>query len=193
MEMDNSLDYSMNQTQGLSQFLRLCFAACAILLAPLRIIGWLLYDPAKPLDNQPLLLGLNVSLTAADIAAPLDLHQRLWAMGSSILPTALGILIFSLLSRLFRLYQRGDIFTADAVAVIRWLGWTIIAAQLVDPAYQMLNSAALTWHNPVGSRQLNFSVNFTHLELLFTGLIVIVVSRIMDEGRRLQVEQDLTI
>src|SRR5476649_1172276 len=118
MEMDNSLDYSMNQTQGLSQFLRLCFAACAILLAPLRIVGWLLYDPAKPLDNQPLLLGLNVSLKASDIAVPLDLQQRLWAMGSSVLPTALGILTFSLLSSLFRLYQQGSIFTVDAVSVI---------------------------------------------------------------------------
>lgn len=193
MQMDNSISRDANQVQKLSQFLRLSFAACAILLAPLRIAGWLLYDPAKPLDNQPLLLGLNVPLNATDIAVPLDLQQRLWAMGSSVLPTAFGILTFSLLSRLFRLYQQGRIFTADAVAVIRRLGWTIIAAQVVDPVYQMLNSVALSWHNPVGTRQIAVWLNFTHLEFLFIGMIVIVVSRIMDEGRRLQVEQDLTI
>ena len=97
------------------------------------------------------------------------------------------------LARLFRLYEEGQIFTARVVATIRRLGFLIIGAQFADLLFQVLSSIVLTMHNGVGHREVSVGLGSNHLEMLLIAAIVIFSSWVMDEGRRLQAESDLTI
>ncbi len=183
----------MNRIRIASRLLQWMFVFCAFALVPIRIIGWMLYDPALPIDEQAFLYGLTLSLNPGGIIGQIGLQQRLLAMAASSLPTALGVLIFAKLARLFSLYRQGQIFTAQVVSTIRYLGFTLIGAQFADFVFQALCSVALTWNNGKGHRQLSIGFGFPHCELLLVAAIVIFSSWVMDEGRRLQAEQDLTI
>jgi len=153
----------------------------------------MLFDPTMPIDDQALLYGLTLALSPSDIIGQIDLQQRLLAMAASALPTALGVFIFAKLARLFSLYRQGQIFTAQVVTTIRYLGFALIGAQFSDFVFQALCSVALTWNNGTGHRQISVGFGFPHCELLIVAAIVIFSSWVMDEGRRLRAEQDLTI
>lgn len=191
--MENVTATSLPRIRRASRLLRWIFLSFALLLAPLRCLGWLLFDQTRSIDEQALLYGLSQCLDPSDILTKIGMQQRLWAMASSALPTAVCIAIFLMLARLFSLYAQGQIFTARVVVTIRQLGYLIIAAQFADLIFQTLCSVALTWNNGVGHRQITVGFSFTHAELLFVAAIVIFSSWVMDEGRRLQAEQDLTI
>jgi len=77
---------------------------------------------------------------------------------------------------LFSLYRRGILFSAKNVRHIRSLGYYLIVNWAID--YQM--QAAL--------RVMVLSTNS-----LFVGLLIIFISWIMDEGRKIQEEQELTV
>ena len=77
---------------------------------------------------------------------------------------------------LFGLYRRGILFAARNVRHIRSLGYFLIVNWVIN--YQM--QAAL--------RDMDLSTN-----PLFVGLLIIFVSWIMDEGRKIQEEQELTV
>jgi hypothetical protein len=191
--MKNSTQSSVVRIRRASRFLQAIFVFCVVALVPLRIAGWLLFDPSQPIDEQALLYGLSACLTPADIHGQIDLQQRWLAMTASALPTAIAMFIFAKLARLFSLYRQGQIFTAQVVQTIRHLGFAIVAAQFADFIFQVLCSVVLTWHNGVGHRQVTLGFSFTHCELMLVAVIVIFSSWVMDEGRRLQAEQDLTI
>jgi hypothetical protein len=89
-----------------------------------------------------------------------------------------GLLVFCYVAlyRLFRLYERGILFSARNVLYIRLLGYYLIfdgfaLFQLESLSHQM----TLTFTQP------------------FIGLMIIFVAWIMDEGRKIQEEQELTV
>jgi hypothetical protein len=77
---------------------------------------------------------------------------------------------------LFGLYRRGILFSARNVRHIRSLGYYLIVNWAID--YQMQGAL----------RDMVLSTNS-----LFIGLLIIFVSWIMDEGRKIQEEQELTV
>ena len=191
--MKNLAPSSVSLIGNASRLLQWLFVFLAIALVPIRIVGWMLYDPTLPIDDHVVLYGLTLLLSPSDIIGHIDMQQRLLAMAASALPTVLGVLIFAKLARLFSLYRQGQIFTAQVVATIRYLGFALIGAQACDFVFQALCGVALTWNNGTGHRQLSIGFGFPHCELLIVAAIVIFSSWVMDEGRRLQAEQDLTI
>jgi hypothetical protein len=191
--MSNSRQFSLSRIRRASRFLRWLFLAVAIVLAPLRVVGWLIYDQHVPIDEQVFLYGLSASVDPDVLTHQVDLQQRLWAMAASALPTAFCVASFVTLAHLFHLYAQGQIFTARVVATIRRLGFLIVGVQFADMIYQALCSIALTMHNGVGHRMVVVGFGSNHVELLLVAAIVIFSSWVMDEGRRMQAELDLTI
>lgn len=191
--MQNSRQNSLTRIRRASSVLRWLFLCAAVLPIPMRIAGWLMYDQRLPIDSQVLLYGLNSAVDPALIVMPVDLQQRLLAMAASILPTVFCVASFLMLARLFHLYEQGQIFSASVVATIRKLGWLIIGAQFADLIFQALYSIVLTMHNGVGHREVSVGLGSNHVELLLVAAIVIFSSWVMDEGRRMQAELDLTI
>ncbi len=102
-----------------------------------------------------------------------------------------SVVLFMLeqLSRLFTRFANGEIFTRPVVARIRVIGYALLGF----PAVSLLNSIFAV----ALAAQLGASGESTHLtmdeSMLAVAVVVILISRIMDVGRAMQEEQELTI
>jgi len=81
-----------------------------------------------------------------------------------------------MLLRLFWLYGRGILFSAKNVTCIRFFGWWLMIDWFIE--YQMRSEL----------RDMDLSTT-----PLLVGLLVIFAAWIMDEGRKIQEEQELTV
>jgi hypothetical protein len=93
-----------------------------------------------------------------------------------LVKVGLGLCCAGVLMALFRLYGRGILFAARNVNYLRFFGYWIIIDWFID--YQMQG----TLHD--------MAISTTPI---FVGLLIIFVAWIMDEGRKIQEEQDLTV
>jgi hypothetical protein len=93
-----------------------------------------------------------------------------------LVKTGLGLGSAAVLFALFQLYGQGILFAARNVRYIRFLGYWLIIDWIID--YQMQG----TLHD------MDLSTT-----PVFVGLIIIFIAWIMDEGRKIQEEQELTV
>ena len=77
---------------------------------------------------------------------------------------------------LFRLYFKGIFFSATNIRLIQSLGLALILGSIAD--YQMQSAV----------REVDWSTNS-----IFIGLLIICISWIMDEGRKILEEEELTV
>ncbi|MCI0747953.1 MAG: DUF2975 domain-containing protein [Verrucomicrobia subdivision 3 bacterium] len=89
-----------------------------------------------------------------------------------------------LLYRLFGLYSRGVMFGEANVRYIKWLGYWMIGAWVISMPIQLLQYLQNT-------NAMNFI--FTLDGYFVGGVLVLLLAWIMDEGRKLQEEQSLTV
>jgi len=114
------------------------------------------------------------------------------------------------LAQLFRLYERGQIFTAATIRCIRQLGLICVTGavfvsgahffpkQLVPPISQTplppgvteKVTVILSPHFGFFSFDFGTGVDFG---LILSGVIIVLIAWIMDEGRKIQEEQELTV
>ena len=77
---------------------------------------------------------------------------------------------------------------------VKW-EYLLVGQLIINPIYEGLISMLLTWDNPAhqGLRIAKIGFDQTNLGILFTALLVILISWIMAEGYQLREEQQLTI
>jgi hypothetical protein len=119
------------------------------------------------------------------------------------------------LARLFDFYERGLIFAAETIRCIKFLGllcavgWMlksvihILLQQHPLPSIQSmltlkplppgvtLREVTVT-HYQMGFFSFDFGTGID-FGLLFTGIVIVLIAWIMDEGRKIQEEQELTV
>lgn len=88
--------------------------------------------------------------------------------------------------RLFSNLEKGQIFCPDNVRCIRCIGFWLVLMPLLQVGYEI---SKLNWAN-VAPGMIDVSPVF---DGFFKGFFVIFVAWIMDEGRKLQEEQELTV
>ena len=112
-------------------------------------------------------------------------HNHIYSSPPEMPPEIFWLLVIKLavaycaagaLLRLFWLYRKGILFSAINVSCIRFLGYTLIIDWFVDYQMQGLLHDMDLSTTPV-----------------FVGFLVIFVAWIMDEGRKIQEEQELTV
>ncbi|HUX80632.1 MAG TPA: DUF2975 domain-containing protein [Alphaproteobacteria bacterium] len=119
-----------------------------------------------------------------------------WSIGLAsaligFIPIFLGIFV---LKHLFLNYQKGNIFSLKNAQQYKYLGWLFfLDGMLVKPLCNMLQILSATLSNPPGHRYLSLNFGTPNLEVLFCGLLIIVISWVMAEGYKLQEDQSLTI
>jgi len=86
--------------------------------------------------------------------------------------------------RLFGLYKQGVMFGEANVRYIKWLGYWMIGAGIISMPIQLLQFLEVT-------EVRNFK--FTLDGYFFGGVLVLLLAWIMEEGRKLQEEQSLTV
>jgi len=106
--------------------------------------------------------------------SPAEMPGSLLAL--ALVKTGLGFAAMAMLFALFNLYWRGILFSARNVLYIRLQGYYLILGSIVD--YQ------------IQSRFHDMALSTTPL---FVGFLIIFIAWIMDEGRKIQEEQELTV
>ncbi|EKD70101.1 MAG: hypothetical protein ACD_46C00636G0004 [uncultured bacterium] len=77
---------------------------------------------------------------------------------------------------------------------IKYIGYTLLIGQfIINPVYEAILSAMLTWHNPQGERMAMISFTGTNLGIVLTALLIILISWIMAEGYKINEDRKYTI
>jgi hypothetical protein len=85
--------------------------------------------------------------------------------------------------KLFDLYSKGELFTARIVHSIQRVGY----------AYFLMMLVGFISHLIKASSEWQWSTLMGLLASLFPGLLILFIAWIMDEGRKIQEEQELTV
>lgn len=184
--------------QKYSKFFRAIFwfvlVATPLFVAVIWLFGGEISMNDAGYDNVIAMYLDDVNIDEASMPSlPLPWSTRLLGLAVTLLPLGVGALSVWWLIRLFSCFSAGEIFTENTVKYIRFLGWTMVAGVVVDPIYESLLSIVLTFHNPPGERMVTVSLESTDFEQLLTAGIIILVSWIMEEGRKLRESDELTV
>jgi hypothetical protein len=104
---------------------------------------------------------------------------------------AAGITCYQLLN----LYEKGIIFSARNVQLLGRIGYLAFGYGLLNvwgPVPLMIWYAWMQSHSPLNSVLWKILESFSS-PWIIGGLFVVVIARIMDEGRKIQEEQELTV
>jgi len=176
----------------LSRFLKT--ASLAIVFAlPLFTAGWWITNGYTFMGDFASCLQPFPSMKGMKPVAELSAFLKLCGFFTTMIPTAFNMLTFFFLARLFKLYETFEFFSFRCVRCIRNLGITILTCQIVYPFYFALLSLALTISNPPGERMIAVSLGSEQIYLMIVAGAIILASWIMDEGRKLQEEQESVI
>jgi hypothetical protein len=118
---------------------------------------------------------------------------RFLAFLADLIPLAIMIAGLQRLRDLFRLYEKGLIFTEENVNCFRSLGRILIIWVACDVVRRTLLGLVLTMFNPPGRRILTIGLDSADFTGVFVGIVVLIISWVMDEARKIQEDQALFI
>lgn len=177
----------------LSRILKIAFLFAAFSLPIITAGAWIT-------DGYPFLKPIIEWTIVPEIAGPII--KPLSEMASStkfigflisLIPVAFQTVALALLVRLFGLFERFEFFSQESVTCIRKLGFCLLIGQLVYPFYIALITLALTINNAPGERYISAAFGTEQMNLVVIATIIILISWVMNEGRKLQEEQAATI
>ncbi|MET4575317.1 DUF2975 domain-containing protein [Ottowia thiooxydans] len=157
-----------------------------------------------------LMVGSLVAIGAYWLVVSPETLSRQWLSGmvsvQSLTPVLRGVglgltLIAALpmlsglnhLRRLFLLYAEGTMFGELNVQALRGLGRCLILFSIVQMLFTPAMALALSAGNPPGERLLSVGVTVGMLEAALVGGLLLVIAWVMNEARKIDEEQQLTV
>ncbi|PHN86224.1 DUF2975 domain-containing protein [Vibrio splendidus] len=124
---------------------------------------------------------------------PLTMTTRIVAAFTSLAMSSILMYALMVLIRLFRNYERGEIFSLENVMSYQKLGYSLFYWVLGSVIYGSLMSVILSFNNPPGERI--FEISFVGMDFLtlILGIIILIISWVMKEGYILADEHSQTI
>lgn len=157
--------------------------ACLLLIVTLPVLVfayWWLADPTE--------LAMRASLPGSALQVPLQAWQRVAGALIMLVPVALALLGLGQARRCFRLFAAGQVFTSQAVSLLRrFAGWVAASAAAAILAQSAI-SVVLTLHNPPGMRHLAIGIGSDHLFTLFFAGMVWLMAAVIGQGQTLAEE-----
>ena len=123
----------------------------------------------------------------------LELNSRLIGLAGDVPSLVIVILALNTLRRLFFLYERGEFFKEENVTLYRALSRLAFWGILADIVNKSALTVALTINNPPGQRFLTVGFSGGHLKLMLIAIILMIIARVMNEGRKIYDENQLTV
>ena len=165
-----------------------------LILAPLFNIGYWMTNGYEFLGAEwASAVQMFPQISEAKPLTQLSSEIKFLALLVNFIPFGIFMLAMVFLSKLFKLYEEFKIFSAGSVRCIRNLGMTLLIGQLLHPIYYGLFTLTMTISNPPGHRMIAIAYGSDQFLLLMIAAIIILVSWIMDEGRKLEEEQAATV
>ncbi|MEZ8610212.1 DUF2975 domain-containing protein [Vibrio sp. 10N.222.51.C8] len=124
---------------------------------------------------------------------PLTMTTRIVTAFTSLLMSSILMYALMVLIRLFRNYERGEIFSLENAMSYQKLGYSLFYWVLGSVIYGSLMSVILSFNNPPGERI--FEISFVGMDFLtlILGIIILIISWVMKEGYILADEHSQTI
>ena len=169
--------------QRVSHRFRLFFAALVLILPLLTLIYWLGFNHF-PQEFVPMPVRAE---------AELPLLSRILAFVISMLPIGVVIAAMYILARLFSLYEKGIVFSTQTVRCFRRLGWVLMCWVVASLFYLPMLSHVVTAVNPPEQRLVVAQLGLSDIAVLVMGAIVLLISWVMDEARKLEDEHAHTV
>jgi len=167
-EISSKAGLRMTRIQNVSAIFRTIFLAVAILYA---VGGLVLYLPGLFSHGSPKSDALN---------AISEFANAVWAWCCY---------------KLFNRYSHGELFTPQIVSSIRRVGYMYFATTVVG-GFSRINLLHTMQSNNWHPALTNFSwawLSLLCVTAVFPGFLIIFIAWIMDEGRKIQEEQELTV
>jgi len=171
--------------QHASRKLRYVLMTAVCLMPVLNGLVWLLINQLPELVQDRLIPYF--------VTMPLPVSARMMGFAATMMPTGVAMLGAYHLMRLFRLYEQGDIFRSSNVRCFKNLSRVLVGWFVIGIIHRSLLSMVLTLHHPPGQRYITFELGSPDLTALLIGLALAIIAWVMDEGRKLQEEQDYTV
>ncbi len=125
--------------------------------------------------GQPMLANFHITFSPHQTyTSPFQVPLPVFLIGAVQL--SMGGFGLILLNRLFAFYERGDFFKADNIRCLKFLGLVIIGI----------------WFTQAILELMALQTNIEGSGLVY-GILVVIIGCIMDEGRKIQEEQGLTV
>lgn len=182
----------MNKIQRVSLFFRVLFQIAFVVLPIILAVEWL---NAPNVYYFKGMIVANIFSHHYPILGTFTVTKKLLGFLVDCIPLAVNLLVLYFLIKLFRLYERGEIFSIKNVNYIRNIGYILLIGQCLHPICDALMSIILTWNNHLYGAKRYIAITFsgTNLSIILIALLVILVSWIMAEGYKLREENQLTI
>lgn len=180
----------MEKIRRMSLFLKYVFWLVIILIPLSDFIGWMYLDGTGNAFIRP--EGLGSFYIAPEIIG-IQLFGKMLGFVCSLPLIMLEIFSMWQMIKLFTLYSYGKIFTVENTLCFSRAAWAFLISELVSPVIQIGTTYAATMHNVIGHRVISVGIDNTNLGGILLACVVLAISWVMDEGRKLNEEAELTV
>jgi len=141
------------------------------------VVAYAFIDP----DNSKWMM---FAYEGVKLSSSQPLALRLLALVCALAPTAFTMWALWSLRRLFLLYAKGSVFSAEALEALNHVAVALFAGVVVAFIMQAPISLALSWPRGAGHREISLSFGSGDVVRLFMAGVVLVIARVMAEARR---------
>lgn len=162
----------------------------SILLAAIPLLNILFWSLINYLPETL----INVNFPGTPIS-PNKLTVQLRVIGFIVSMLPLSALLYCILNirKLFSFYKKGVIFSFEHVNLFKKIAKALMLWVIFEIIYDSAVSVIFTIGNPPGQRFLKVGLSSGEFTALFVGGIIFVIAWVMEEGRILNEEKELTI
>ena len=159
------------------------FSTAMIYLTPIAVIFyWLAYN------NLPEYIKFSYEYVATPNKM-LPMSVRIAGILITMIPAVIFIFANKILISLSNFYEGGEYFTSKNVLCFKKLGKIVIAWAFIDILIRTLLTLVITLINPPGQRMLTIGIGSFQFSSLMIGVIILLISNVMDEARIMKEEQ----
>lgn len=182
----------MQKIQSYSRKIR-CTIQLLICLLPLGVIYyWMTAQTEMDFISRFGIVSVTHEISAYT-ALPLTIETRVFAIIASFLPVGVLLYGMSVLVKLFRRYETGDIFSVDTANYYRRLGFAFFFWVIANLVFGGLISVILSFNNPPGERILSLSLGSVDIVTVLCGFMILTVGWVMREAQLIAEEHQHTI
>lgn len=174
----------MNRIEKWSRGIRVLFQIVLIGIPVGVILQWLVFDN----EAIGLVNGLRSRHPNLPIIQSIPYSTRWICLGIAMIKNVVAMFGFYHLIKLFKLYEKGQIFTLETIKEIKICAYAVFGWCIARFFTYILMVLALTINNPKGQRILSISFDTTDFSTLVIGIIAILIVQIMDEARKMKDE-----
>lgn len=164
------------------------FIALFIITPVIPVAVWIFYNNLPGVIRDQMMKQFFTTAPAG-----LAMDQRIYAALAGLIVSGITMAGFYVLIKLFDLYEKGIIFSSNNVSCYRKLGYLIIISMAAGIIQNSVMSVIFSLHNPPGQRIITLSLSSSDKAMGIIGMIVVLISWIMDAGREIMEEQELTV